>query len=52
MQICKAVQTASGKLLKDFTAGLEASEEVTALRAEVEAFATQFQMPGFSVENL
>lgn len=38
--------------LKDFNAAVDSSADVKALRDQVEAFATQFIMPGFETENL
>ena len=50
--IALAVQADRGKLLKDFVEGLAASADVAALRAEVEAFASAFPMPGFDVDKI
>jgi glycine hydroxymethyltransferase len=52
LEICQEVQAAKGKLLKDFVVGLEQHPKVVALRAKVEAFASKFPMPGFSVADL
>lgn len=52
VKICKSVQVSSGKKLADFKKGLETCEELKALRAEVEVFASTLQMPGFSIEGL
>jgi len=46
MKIAIAVQEKVGKLLKDFTAALEKSDEMKALREDVEKFARDFPMPG------
>lgn len=43
------IQKEHGKMLKAFTAALEEHEGVAALRADVEAFAMSFQMPGFHI---
>jgi glycine hydroxymethyltransferase len=42
-----SIQASSGKMLKDFVIALEADSAVKELRAEVEAFARSFPMPGF-----
>jgi len=47
-----AIQEKAGKQLKDFVVAAEASEEVKAIKADVEAFARSFPMPGFSTEGL
>lgn len=47
LKIAVEVQKKVGKLLKDFTPALEASEDVKKLRHEVEEFASRFPMPGF-----
>ena len=52
LEECKRVQGASGKMLKAFTAGLEASEPLADIRRRVEAWAGQFAMPGFDVAGL
>ena len=52
VEVCKALQNSTGKKLVDFKKGLESSEDVAALRKEVEAFAAKFPMPGFSTEGL
>ena len=53
-QVKQVRQTASTLLhlhsLKDFIAALEGNAEVAALRADVEAFASAFPMPGFSFD--
>jgi len=45
-QIALKVQEANGKKLKDFEAGLVGNSDVSALKAEVEAWATSFGYPG------
>ena len=52
VEICKAVQLTHGKMLKAFSAALENDPEIMVLKADVEAFATAFEMPGFSVSDL
>jgi glycine hydroxymethyltransferase len=46
------LQAASGKLLKDFDIAVKASPEVRALQADVQAFITQFPMPGFDTASM
>merc|ERR1712217_201796 len=46
-QISLKVQAAKGKKLKDFEVGLKESTEIPILKAEVEAWASGFGMPGF-----
>jgi glycine hydroxymethyltransferase len=48
----KALQAASGKALKDFTAAAENSEALAGVKARVEAWAGGFAMPGFDVSGL
>lgn len=45
-QIGIRVQEKAGRLLKDFLKELEGDEEIPKLKADVEAFATTFPMPG------
>merc|ERR1712032_1429205 len=45
-QIALKIQAVKGKKLKDFEAGLEENTEATALKADVEAWASAFGMPG------
>lgn len=52
LEECKRVQGTSGKLLKDFTAGLEQSAVLKDIRARVEAWSGAFAMPGFDVSGL
>lgn len=47
LEISLKLQEKSGPKLKDFVALLPDSEEIKALRAKVNAFATTFPMPGF-----
>jgi len=47
IKIAVAIQQTSGKMVKDFVAALPANADIAALRAEVEAFAIRFAMPGF-----
>ena len=44
--IAKRIQDSHGKKLIDFTQGVEADEEVSSLREQVHAWASQFGMPG------
>jgi glycine hydroxymethyltransferase len=39
-------------MLKDWKLGLEGNPAVDALRAEVEAFAESFEMPGFTRDSV
>ena len=50
--IALALQASAGKPLKDFLRALEGHAEVAALRAEVEAFAAAFPMPGFDAAHI
>eukprot|EP00877_Chromochloris_zofingiensis_P007164 jgi/Chrzof1/2700/Cz11g25200.t1 len=52
LEICKEVQSTHGKLLKDFTPGLESSPKLADLRKRVEEFSAGFPMPGFDVSQL
>jgi len=52
VQICLKIQQEKGKMLKDFSAGLEENADLIALRKEVNAFATKFPMPGFETKDL
>jgi len=47
--ICLKIQEERGKMLKDFNLGLPDNEEIAALRADVESFASKFAMPGFDI---
>lgn len=46
------IQSSSGKMLKDFVTAIEKDSEVQQLKAEVEAFARSFPMPGFDPESV
>jgi len=46
-QLALEIQSSTGKLMKDFVVALESSSKVKALKADVEAFAKSFPMPGF-----
>lgn len=48
-QIANTVQREHGKLQKTVSKGLESNRDIVELRARVEAFATQFAMPGFDI---
>jgi glycine hydroxymethyltransferase len=50
--ICLNVQEEHGKILKDFKKGLVNNQDIETLRAEVEKFATSFEMPGFRVSDM
>ncbi|RCV18496.1 hypothetical protein SETIT_3G305500v2 [Setaria italica] len=50
--ICLKVQEGHGKILKDFKKGLVNNQDIEDLRAEVEKFATSFEMPGFRVSDM
>ncbi|TVU50571.1 hypothetical protein EJB05_01948, partial [Eragrostis curvula] len=50
--ICLNVQEEHGKLLKNFEKGLVNNKDIENLRAEVEKFATSFEMPGFMVSDM
>jgi len=52
LEECKRVQKSSGKLLKDFTRGLEESETLKDIKKRVEEWAGGFAMPGFEVSSL
>lgn len=43
------MQAVHGKVLKDFLQGMEGNEAVADIRSRVEAWASQFAMPGFDV---
>ena len=43
---------AGSKKLKDFVDQIDQSEEVKQLANEVEAFASQFPIPGFTVDKV
>lgn len=48
-QITCSVQKEHGKMAKDFVKGLQNNRDIIELRNRVEAFATQFAMPGFDI---
>eukprot|EP00286_Rhodomonas_abbreviata_P029340 CAMPEP_0181301018 /NCGR_PEP_ID=MMETSP1101-20121128/7200_1 /TAXON_ID=46948 /ORGANISM="Rhodomonas abbreviata, Strain Caron Lab Isolate" /LENGTH=470 /DNA_ID=CAMNT_0023406295 /DNA_START=30 /DNA_END=1442 /DNA_ORIENTATION=+ len=50
--IALAIQATSGKLLKDFEAALATNADAKALKHKVQAFVTQFPMPGFDVASM
>ncbi|GAQ83026.1 serine hydroxymethyltransferase [Klebsormidium nitens] len=52
VNITLAVQKEHGKLLKDFNKGLEGNKDIETLRADVEKFASSFDMPGFDASAL
>ena len=52
VKIALAIQTVSGKQLKDFAAALDKHPDIAALRGDVEAFAAKFPMPGFDTHDL
>jgi glycine hydroxymethyltransferase len=52
LKISLAVQEQSGPKLKDYVDCLAKNEDVSALRAKVNAFATQFPMPGFDAAEM
>jgi glycine hydroxymethyltransferase len=49
--ICKDVQASSGRLLKQFNAGLMADKRIADLKVRVEAFGASYPMPGFVVDS-
>lgn len=46
------IQKKTGPKLKDFEAGVHASPEIKALKAEVMKFVTKFPMPGFDLDSM
>ena len=52
MGIALAIQATTGKLLKDFEAAVKSSPEVHQLQVDVQAFITQFPMPGFDTATM
>eukprot|EP00889_Picochlorum_renovo_P004208 jgi/Picre1/31238/NNA_006592.t1 len=52
LEECKRVQETSGKLLKDFTVGIENSATIAAIKARVEEWAGSFPMPGHDGSGL
>lgn len=51
LDVCKEVQATTGKAIKDFVKGLEGNVRIADIRSSVEAWASQFPMPGFTVPN-
>ena len=52
VEISLKIQATSGKLLKDFETAVKASPEVHQLQVDVQAFITQFPMPGFDTATM
>jgi glycine hydroxymethyltransferase len=52
VQIGLEIQKTTGTSLKAFDTAVKASEDVKALKAAVQAFITQFPMPGFDVSSM
>ena len=52
LEECKSVQEKSGKLLKDFTVGIEKSDVIADIKARVEEWAGSFPMPGHDDSGL
>lgn len=48
-QITSIVQREHGKLQKSFLKGLQTNKDLIDLRTRIEAFASQFAMPGFNM---
>ena len=46
------IQKEFGKLLKDFNKGLVNNKEIETLKADVEKFASSYDMPGFLMSEL
>lgn len=46
------IQKEHGKLLKDFNKGLVNNKEIEQLKADVEKFASSFDMPGFKMSEM
>jgi len=51
-KIAVKIQAESGKQLKAFVEGMHKCEDIKGLKAEVEAFACQFSMPGCGFDNM
>lgn len=49
VEITSSVQREHGKLQKGFIEGLHNNKDIVELRNRVEAFASQFAMPGFDI---
>ncbi|KAF0688559.1 Aste57867_19804 [Aphanomyces stellatus] len=52
VELCIKIQSTTGKKLADFNAAIETNADVKQLRADVNAFATTFNMPGFDVASM
>ena len=53
VDVASEVQASTGaKLIKDFTAALEADGRIVDIRRRVEAFSGSFPMPGFPTSHL
>lgn len=52
LEECKAIQVEKGKMLKDFTKGVEDSDALKDIKKRVEEWAGSFPMPGFDVSSL
>ncbi|GLI61008.1 hypothetical protein VaNZ11_003270 [Volvox africanus] len=52
LEVCKEVQSNTGKAIKDFVKGLDGNARIADIRARVEAWASSFQMPGFTVPDV
>ncbi|KAH9604224.1 hypothetical protein KSS87_000408 [Heliosperma pusillum] len=52
VQLTLSIQKEHGKLLKDFNKGLVNNKEIEQLKADVEKFASSFDMPGFKMSEL
>jgi len=52
LKIALTIQEKSGPKLKDFVTHLDGNEDIEALKAEVNKFATSFPMPGFDPSQM
>lgn len=52
VEIAQDIQKTSGMRLTDFVKGMQNNPAIEALKAEVEAFATSFPMPGFDIKTM
>eukprot|EP00244_Chara_vulgaris_P013691 TRINITY_DN801_c0_g1_i2.p1 TRINITY_DN801_c0_g1~~TRINITY_DN801_c0_g1_i2.p1 ORF type:complete len:478 (+),score=95.54 TRINITY_DN801_c0_g1_i2:173-1606(+) len=52
VNITLAIQKEHGKLLRDFSKGLQNNQDIIDLREKVQAFSKAFDMPGFDVASL
>ncbi|KAL3506480.1 hypothetical protein ACH5RR_031862 [Cinchona calisaya] len=50
--LCLKIQKEHGKLLKDFNKGLVNNKDIEELKADVEKFASAFDMPGFNKSEM